>query len=114
MEIIKMSKNVEGADLYFLTSSPEIEKMTTVKGETLALDKWVLFEDVNRKTGEMQRILSIKSGDKMYATNSATFIESLETMMKCFDTMGLEVHHVRVTTGTSKGGREFINCVYAD
>ena len=39
MEIIKMSKNVEGADLYFLTTSPEIEKMTSVKGQTLALDK---------------------------------------------------------------------------
>ena len=114
MEIIKMSKNVEGADLYFLTTSPEIEKMTSVKGQTLALDKWALFSDADRKTGEMRKILSIKSGDKMYATNSVTFIESFETMLACFDKMGLEVHHVRVTTGTSNGGREFINCVYAD
>lgn len=114
MEIIKMSNNVEGADLYFLTTSPEIEKMTTVKGQTLALDKWVLFADEDRKTGEMRRVLSIKSGDEMYATNSVTFIESFENMMACFDMMGLEVHHIRVTTGTSKGGREFINCVYAD
>ena len=114
MEIIKMSKNVEGADLYFLTTSPEIEKMTSVKGQTLALDKWALFADADRKTGEMRRVLSIKSGDKMYATNSATFIESFETMMACFDKMGLEVHHIRVSTGNSKGGREFINCVYAD
>ena len=109
-----MSKNVEGADLYFLTTSPEIEKMTSVKGETLALDKWALFADEDRKTSEMKKILSIKSGDKMYATNSVTFIESFETMLACFDKMGLEVHHIRVTTGTSKGGREFINCVYAD
>lgn len=114
MEIIKMSKNVEGADLYHLTTSPEIEKMTSVKGQTLALDKWALFSDLDRKTGEVRRILSIKSGDKMYATNSATFIESFETMMECFRTMGLDVHHIRVSTGTSKGGREFINCVYAD
>ena len=114
MEIIKMSKNVEGADLYFLTTSPEIEKMTSVKGQTLALDKWALFADADRKTGEMRKILSVKSGDKMYATNSVTFIESFETMMACFDKMGLEVHHIRVTIGTSKGGREFINCVYAD
>ncbi len=114
MEIIKMSKNVEGADLYYLTTSPEIEKMTSVKGETLALDKWALFADADWKTSEMRRILTIKSGDKMYATNSAAFIESFEAMLECFDTMGLEVHHIRVTTGTSKGGREFINCVYAD
>ena len=114
MEIIKMSKNVEGADLYFLTTSPEIQKMTTVKGGTLALDKWVLFADEDRKSGEMRRVLSIKSGDKMYATNSETFIESFKTMMACFDKMGLDVHHIRVSTGTSKGGREFINCVYAD
>lgn len=114
MEIIKMSKNVEGADLYFLTTSPEIEKMTTVKYETLALDKWALFADADRKTGEMRRILSIMSGDKIYATNSGTFIESFETMLACFEKMGLEVHHIRVTTGTSKGGREFIYCVYAD
>lgn len=114
MEIIKMSKNVEGADLYFLTTSPEIDKMTTVKGQTLALDKWALFADADRKTGEMRRILSIKSGDKMYATSSATFIESFETMIACFEKMGMEVHHIKVTTGTSKGGREFINCVYAD
>ena len=114
MEIIKMSKNVEGEDLYFLTMSPEIEKMTTVKGEILALDKWAMFEDANRKTGEMQRILSIKSGDKMYATNSVTFIESFEAMLECFDTMGLEVHHILVATGTSKSDREFINCVYID
>ena len=114
MEIIKISKNVEGADLYFLTTSPEIEKMTSVKGQTLALDKWALFADADRKTGEMRKILSIKSGDKMYATNSVTFVESFEAMMACFEKMGLEVHHIRVTTGTSKGGREFINCVYAD
>ena len=114
MEIIKMSKNVEGVDLYYLTTSPEIEKMTTVKGETLALDKWALFEDADRKTGEMRRILSIQSGDKMYATNSGTFIESFESMMACFDKMGIDVHHIQVTTGISKGGREFINCVYAD
>lgn len=114
MEIIKMSKNVEGADLYFLTTSPEIKKMTSVKGETLSLDKWALFEDADRKTGEMRRILSIKSGDKMYATNSVTFIDSFETMLACFDSMGMEVHHIKVTTGTSNGGREFINCVYAD
>lgn len=114
MEIIKMSKNVEGSDLYFLTTSPEIEKMTSVKGQTLALDKWALFADADRKTGEMRKILSIKSGDKMYATNSVTFIESFETMLACFDKMGIAVHHIRVTTGTSKGGREFINCVYAD
>ena len=114
MEIIKMSKNVEGADLYFLTTSPEIEKMTSVKGQTLALDKWALFADEDSKTGEMRKILSIKSSDKMYATNSATFIKSFETMLACFDKMGLEVHHIRVSTGTSKGGRELINCVYAD
>ena len=114
MEIIKMSKNVEGADLYYLTTSPEIEKMTSVKGEILALDKWALFADADRKTGEMRKILSIKSGDKMYATNSATFIESFEAMLECFDTMGLEIHHIRVSTATSKSDREFINCVYAD
>ena len=109
-----MSNHLEGADLYFLTSSPEIKKMTSVKGETLALDKWALFNVADRKTGEMRKILSIKSGDKMYATNSATFIESFDAMIDCFQKMGLEVHHIRVTTGTSKGGREFINCVYAD
>ena len=114
MEIIKMSKNVEGADLYFLTTSPEIKKMTSVKGQTLALDKWALFADADRKTGEMRKILSIKSGDKMYATNSATFIESFEAMLECFAKTGLDVHHIRVSTGTSNGGREFINCVYAD
>lgn len=114
MEIITMSKNVEGADLYNLTTSPEIEKMTSVKGQTLPLDKWVLFYDADRKTGEMRKILSIKSGDKMYATNSTTFIESFKAMLECFDTMGMDVHHIRVSTGTSKSGREFINCVYAD
>lgn len=114
MEIIKMSKNVEGADLYFLTTSPEIRKMTTVRGETLALDKWVLFADADRKTGEMRKILSIKSGDEMYATNSATFIESFEAMLECFAKTGLDVHHIYVATGTSKGGREYIICVYAD
>ena len=109
-----MSKNVEGADLYFLTTSPEIQKMTTAKGQTLALDKWALFSDEDRKTGEMRRVLSIKSGDKMYATNSATFIDSFAAMLECFAKTGLDVHHIRVTTGTSNSGREFINCVYAD
>lgn len=114
MEIIKMSKNVEGADLYFLTTSPEIKKMTSVKGKTLALDKWALFEDAERNTGEIRKILSIKSGDTMYATNSVTFIESFEAMLECFDKTGLDVHHIRVANGFSKGGREFINCVYVD
>jgi len=96
--------------LYNLTMSPKTQKMTTAKGSTLEVAAWCLYDDVD-KEGEVRRVLSIQTPEgEIFATNSATFQDDFLRMVDLFDGV---VSAIEVISGTSKGGREFIDCAYA-
>ena len=97
-------------DLYNLTMCPKTQKMTTAKGSILEVAAWCLYDDVD-KEGEVRRVLSIQTPEgEIFATNSATFQDDFQRMVDLFDGV---VSAIEVISGTSKGGREFIDCSYA-
>lgn len=115
MTIQKASADLTTVDIYRLTKAPNARKMSDAKGQRIPLSKWAMYDDVNRKTGEVHTILSIASEDGVvYATNSPTFVNDFVSMMELFEAAGEAVPAVVVESGISKGGREFITCVYSD
>ena len=102
-------------DLYDLTKSPAIKKMSSIEGETRGIDCAVIYEDM-KHDGEIQKILSIrcKESGEIFATNSPTFIQDFEDARDMMKEFNEEIHTIRVEGGTSRNGRHFISCVYVD
>lgn len=115
MKIVEASKNLTPKEIYNLTMSPATQKMKSVIGQRIEFSAWALYEDVSKKTGEIQEVLSIITPEgEIFATNSPTFKGDFYDMITLFRDMGEEVHAITVTSGTSKAGREFITCTYSD
>ena len=112
MNIITKSANVASSlDLNKLVQSPERKKLTDIKGQTIELDKWVLYTEPD-KDGKEMSLLALTTVDGLaYCTNSATFCRSFESAVAMFAQFGEEFHKIQVTTGTSKNGRNYIDCV---
>nr|DAT34045.1 MAG TPA: ssDNA binding protein [Caudoviricetes sp.] len=112
MNIIAKSANVVSAfDLYKLVQSPERKKLTDIKGQTIELVKWVLYTEPN-KDGKEMNLLALSTVDgATYCTNSATFCRSFESAVATFGQFGEEFHSIQIVTGTSKNGRNYIDCV---
>lgn len=112
MNIIKKSANVVSAfDLYKLVQSPDRKKLTDIKGQTIELDKWALYTEPD-KDGKEMYLLALSTVDgTAYCTNSATFCRSFESAVETFAQFGEEFHEILVTNGTSKNGRDYIDCI---
>lgn len=115
MQIINSSKNLKTVDIYRLTKSPNTKKMSEAKGERIELSAWALYQDADKKTGELREILAVSdSKGNSYATNSPTFIADFVEMVNLFEEAGETVPAITVISGTSKAGREFISCAYCE
>lgn len=115
MEIIrKSSEELTVKQIYDLTKSPEIQRVSDNEGALVQVDAWVLYTDTD-KDGNTQEILSILDNEVgVVATNSATFIgDFIEIVEMCKDG-DVEVQHIKISSGTSKAGRKFYTCVYLD
>ena len=113
MNIKKTSKELSAVERYFLTQNPTVQKMKDAVSQEIELNNWCIYEDVNSKD-EPQTILSISTPEnEVFATNSPTFIEDFTKMQEMFADCGEKVSRIKVVSGTSKAGREFITCVYA-
>lgn len=112
MNIINKSANIASSfDLYKLVQSPERKKLTNIKGQTITLDKWVLYTEPD-KDGKEMKLLALTTADgSTYCTNSATFCRSFESAVAMFAQFGEEFHEIQVTTGKSKNGRDYIDCI---
>lgn len=115
MKIINSSENLTPKEIYNLTMSPKTQKMKDAIGSRIEIGAWAAYEDVNKKTGELQEVLAIMTPEgEIFATNSPTFKEDFFQMQDLFSNMGETVHAISVISGTSKAGREFISCSYED
>lgn len=112
MNIITKSANVASSfDLYKLVQSPERNKLTDIKDQIIELDKWVLYTEPD-KDGKEMKLLALTTVDGLaYCTNSATFCRSFENAVTMFAQFGEDFHKIQVVTGTSKNGRNYIDCV---
>ena len=113
MEILKKSKELTTEEMYYLTMSPETQKMSDNIGQVVDIEAWIIYQDVN-KDGDMQKILSILTPEgETLATNSATFMGDFERLMDLFSQNNETVKRVEIISGTSKAGRQFVTVKYA-
>ena len=112
MEVLTQSKELTKKELYFLTMSQDSQGMKAVVGQTLELDYWVLYTDLDQD-GEEKKLFAGRTPEgETYVTNSEAFIRAFDDILKCFEPE--EVKAIKVMGGKSKNNREFITCAYAD
>ena len=115
MNIIKSNKELSVKEIYFLTMNPQTQKMKDVVGQRIEISNWVIYEDINKKSGEVQEILTIATHEgETFATNSPTFKDDFIAMWELFTGMDATVPAIIVTNGMSKNNREYISCIYSD
>lgn len=112
MNIINKSANVASAfELYKLVQSPNRKKLTDIKGQTIELDKWVLYTEPDKEGKEMSLLALSTVDGTAYCTNSSTFCRSFESAVATFAQFGEEFRKIQVVTAKSKNGRDYIDCV---
>lgn len=113
MRIESSNRELNVEEMYKLTMSPEAQKMSSQKGNILEIDAMLTYWDTDRRTGEEIRLFSIMNKDgEVYTTNSPTFIDEINHITDFCELMNTEVHKIKVGSGISKAGREYITPVY--
>ena len=109
MEIIKTSRELNKVEKYLLTQSNNMISVKDIAdGEQIKFKAFAVYTDINSKEEEVE-ILSIMTPDNhIYATQSATFKKSF---LQIFETMGDTLFTVIKTSGTTKAGRPYVDCI---
>ena len=111
MNILK--SNIDISDkkaVYKLTKSDSLRVQDIEKGVSIPVDRWALYTETKKNAkGEEteQLVLAIVSGGMKISTISQTFIDSF---LKIVDLMENDQFYIVITGGTSKGGRQFVDC----
>lgn len=107
MEIKRQNGNFGKGEMFNMTQGTEVGKLSDKVGETLRLDGWVLYEDLNA-SGSPQEVLVVREDNgELSATISATFIEQF---IKLVDFMGDESYSIKIVGKKSKNNRDYITC----
>lgn len=106
------SRELNKKEIYKMTLSPAIKKLSLAKGSIIAVECYCRYSDekLDAKTGEMKTvdILSIMDKDgTVYATNSASLQKDFSNIC---DIMDGEDFEIEVISGVSKSDREYITC----
>ena len=110
IRIIEQSRDFNEVEQYLMTIAPSIISVKDVEnGERITVDGILTFEDVKENTGETAEIMSIITPEKqVYSCQSATFKRSIGDISSI---MGDKPFTVIKTSGKTKAGRDYINCV---
>lgn len=108
--IINKSRELTNQELYLLTMSPKADSVKNHVGERLDVSAWLLFEDTDKKTGEVHNVLSVLTPDnEVFSSISPTFQSDFLDMAELFH----NDFAFEVISGKSKAGREFVTCALA-
>lgn len=108
--IINKSRELNSQELYLLTMSPKSESVKNHVGERIDVSAWLLFEDVDKKSGEVHSVLSVLTPENdVLSSISPTFQEDFMNMAELFH----NDFAFEIISGKSKAGREFITCALA-
>ena len=108
--IINKSRELSNQELYLLTMSPKADSVKNHVGERIDVSAWALFEDVDKKSGEVHSVLSVLTPDnKVFSSISPTFQSDFFDMAELFH----NDFAFEVISGKSKAGREFVTCALA-
>lgn len=111
MQIIKATEGLTKKEIYVMTRSPELQKMSDHVGDVIPVDKFVIYSDAS-EDGTETIVLSIMAADQglAVATNSATARKEFEFIL---DLMEGDAFAVKVIRGKSKAGRDYITLALA-
>lgn len=108
--IINKSRELNSQELYLLTMSPKSDSVKNHVGERIDVSAWLLFEDVDKKSGEVHSVLSVLTPENdVLSSISPTFQEDFMNMAELFH----NDFAFEIISGKSKAGREFITCALA-
>lgn len=111
MKIINQYPNdLTKRDAYRLTKAQRVKKMSEASGSVLNPTAWVLYEDLDNKSGELKTVLVIEDNGEMFGTISGTFIREFCDAAETFEN---EVGPIKVIEGVTRAGRKFITCELA-
>lgn len=97
-------------EAYRLTKAQSVKKMSEAAGSILNPTAWVLYEDLDNKSGELKKVLVLEDNGEIFGTISGTFIREFCDAAETFEN---EVGPIKVIGGTTKSGRPFITCELA-
>ena len=108
--IISKSRELSNQEMYLLTMSPKGDSVKNHVGERVDVSAWVIFEDVDKKTGDVHEVLSVLTPDnEVFSTISPTFQSNFLDMADIFH----NDFAFEAISGKSKAGREFVTCALA-
>lgn len=108
--ITKKSRELNNQELYLLTMSPKADSMKNHVGERIDVSAWAVFEDTDKKTGEVHDVLSVLTPDnEVFSSISPTFQNDFFDMAELFHSD----FAFEVISGESKAGRQFVTCALA-
>lgn len=84
-------------------------KMSDFVGSTITPTAVIITESDEKKVAFLAVAVE-DSGIEVYATNSRTFIESLEEILDTFENDLSAIGGIYITSGTSRAGRPYIDC----
>ena len=108
--IKRASRDFTEAEKYLMTIAPSIVSAKDLEdGTHIIVDGILVFEDEKETTGDVVEIMSIITPSKdVYSCQSATFKRSIEDISRI---MNDDQFTIIKTSGKTKAGRDFINCV---
>lgn len=104
------SREFNEVEKYLMTLAPSIVSIKNLEDNTkIDVDGYITFEDIKEDTGETVEILSIITPDKrVYSCQSATFKRSFNDVVHIMNGKSFSVLKI---SGTTRNGRDFINCI---
>ena len=109
INIKKASRDFNEVEKYLMTIAPSIVSVKNLEDNTkIEVDGYITFEDI-KEDGETVEILSIITPDKrVYSCQSSTFKRSFNDIVHSMNGKAFSVLKI---SGTTRNGRDFINCI---
>ena len=110
VEIKTTSREFTEVEQYLMTIAPSIQSAKDSEdGTHITVNGILEFTDIKENTGEAVDVMSIITPDKkVYSCQSSTFKRSIRDISNIMN--GKEFTVIK-TSGKTKAGRDFINCV---
>ena len=113
MTILHKSGNLSMAEMYRLTKSPDIAKLSTVKGQVIDIDKFIVHEDQAQDGAPIVIAAFETTQGEVFATNSRTFTQDfIDILSMCEEAGEPAPKQIKVLPKQGKTGREYLQCVY--
>lgn len=104
---IVVPANLDRRTIYAITHANSF-KMSDFVGKTIIPCAVIITETSGKKVAFL--CVERDEGSEVYATNSRTFIESLEEILDTFENDLAAIGGLYIASGTSRAGRPYIDC----